>query len=300
LCYYYNFETDYLQEIFMGIIFMLLASACFATMSAMVKGVGTGISPLELVFLRCVLALPLFYLFVRLRKRPLWVRAKKVLLVRTLLGMAAMIGFFYALTHMPLAECIFIGRSQPLILTLMAPLVIGERAPKSAWFAIITGLIGVILIMKPAMAWPLAAWVALGAASFSAIAHLMVRRLNATDPPLVIVFNFTLLTSVFTSLWVLPRFVMPDPRQWIFIAGVALFASLGQFLMTLAYQRDRAPVVASASYTSVILSIIYGYFFWGEVPHPLAWIGGALIVAGGLLLLKARLHVTEPASPAAT
>jgi drug/metabolite transporter (DMT)-like permease len=284
----------------MGIILMLLASACFATMSALVKGVGPGISPMELVFLRCFLALPLFYLFVRLRKRPLWVQARRVLLVRTLLGMTAMIGFFYALTHMPLAECIFIGRSQPLILSLFAPLIIGEKTPKSAWVAIITGMIGVALIMKPAMAWPLAAWVALGAALASALAHLMVRRLNATDAPRVIVFNFTLLTAVITSLWVLPRFVMPDPRQWLFIIGVAIFASMGQFLMTLAYQMDRAPVVASASYTSVILSVVYGYFIWGEIPHPLAWLGGGLIIAGGLLLLKARNHVTEPATPAAT
>ncbi len=284
----------------MGVVLMLFASGCFATMSALIKAVGSGISPLELVFLRCFLALPLFFLFVRLRKKPFWVKAKKLLLFRTLFGMTAMIGFFYALTHMPLAECIFIGRSQPLVLSLLAPLIIGEQTPKSAWFAIVTGLIGVILIMKPAMAWPLAAWVVLGAAAASAIAHLMVRRLNATDSPLVIVFNFTLLTAVITSLWVVPRFVMPDFRQWILIAGVALFASLGQLLMTLAYQRDRAPAVAAAGYTSIILSVVYGYFFWGEVPQPLAWAGGALIVAGGLLLLKARIHVTEPASPAAT
>lgn len=279
---------------------MLLASACFATMSALVKGVGPGVSPMELVFLRCFLAFPLFYIFVRIRKRPLWVRAKRLIFFRTLFGMAAMIGFFYALTHMPLAECIFIGRSQPLILSLLAPFLIGERTPRVAWVAIVTGLLGVAFIMKPAMAWPMAAWVTLGAAAASALAHLMVRRLNSTDAPLVIVFNFTLLTAILTSFWVLPRFVMPTPRQWLFVVGVAIFASLGQLLMTLAYQADRAPVVASASYTSVILSVVYGYFFWGEIPHLLAWVGGALIVAGGLLLLKARIHVSEPASPAAT
>jgi len=284
----------------MGIIFMLLASASFATMSALVKGIGPGIAPLELVFLRCFLSFPLLYVFVRIKRRPPWVRARKVLAFRTLFGMTAMTGFFYALTHMPLADCIFIGRSQPLILALLAPLVIGEQTPKSAWFAIVAGLAGVALIMKPAMAWPLAASVALGAAAASAMAHLLVRRLNATDYPLVIVFNFTLLTAILTSLWVVPRFVMPDPRQWLFIAGVAVFASMGQLLMTLAYQMDRAPAVASASYTSVILSVLYGYLFWGEIPQALAWLGGALIVAGGLLLLKARLHVTEPASPAAT
>jgi drug/metabolite transporter (DMT)-like permease len=70
--------------------------------------------------------------------------------------------------------------------------------------------------------------------------------------------------------------------------------------MTSAYRVDRAPVVAAASYTSVLLSLIYGYLFWKEVPHPLAWLGGGLIVFGGLMLLRARIHVREPPSPAAT
>ncbi len=281
----------------MAVLYMLLASACFTTMSALVKAIGHHIPPLELVFLRCCLSIPILFLIVRHRKRPLIVKAKKVILLRSLFGTVAMAGFFYALANMPLAECIFIGRSQPLILSLFAPFVIGERAPRSAWLAILAGLTGVVLIMKPAMAWPLAAWVALGAASASALAHLWVRRLNATDFPLVIVFNFTILTALFTAFGVLPFFTPPTPLQWALITGVALFASTGQLLMTLAYQKDRAPVVAAASYTSVILSVLYGYLFWGEIPPPLAWIGGTLIVAGGLLLLKARIHRSEPVTP---
>ncbi len=279
---------------------MLLASASFTTMSALVKAAGSSIPPVEMVFLRCVIASPIFYLFIRLRKRNPIIRAKKVLVWRTIFGLSAMAGFFYALTHMPLADTIFIGRSQPLILSLLAPLILGEHAPRSAWIAIGAGLCGVAVIMKPAMAWPIAAWVALGSAACSAMAHLLVRKLNATDTPMVIVFNFTVLSAILTSFVVIPTFVWPTPEQWIYVLGVAVFASFGQLLMTLAYQRDRAPVIASASYSSVILSVVYGYFFWDEIPHPLAWLGGALIVAGGLLLLKARWHASEPPSPAAT
>ncbi len=279
----------------MGVIFMLLSSASFATMSAFIKGIGPGLPLTQLVFLRCILAAPLLLLFIMAQERPLVVKAKKVLLIRTFLGITAMHGFFYAITHMPLAECIFIGRTQPLILALMAPFVLGEKAPRPAWFAIFTGLAGAALIMKPAMAWPMAAWIALGAAAASAGAHLMVRRLNKTDFPMVIVFNFTLLTAFFTAFKALPEFVPLTAKQWIFISGVALFASLGQILMTLAYRKDKAPAVAAASYSSVILSVIYGYFFWQEIPHPLAWLGGGLIVVGGLLLVKSRYRITEPA-----
>jgi drug/metabolite transporter (DMT)-like permease len=284
----------------MGIVYMFLASACFATMSAFIKWVGQGLPLPELIFLRCLLSLPVLFLFVRMRHRPYIVKAKKLILLRTLFGMTAMFCFFYGLTHMPLAECIFLGRTQPFLLALLSPFVIGEKAPLSGWIAIGTGVGGVILIMQPDVSWSFAAWIAMAGAAAAAMAHLMVRRLNATDLPLTIVFNFTVLTCLLSGIWVVPRFIMPLPSQWLMLMCVALFASLGQLLMTLAYQRDRAPAVASASYASVILAVLYGFVIWGEVPHPFTWAGGVLIVAGGLFLLKSRLHVNEPPSPAAT
>lgn len=284
----------------MGILYMLLASGCFATMSAFIKVIGQSLPLPELVFLRCLLALPVLLLIVSQRRRPLVVKAKKLILLRTLFGISAMFCFFYAITHMPLAECIFLGRTQPLLLALFSPFVIGEKAPFAAWIAIATGLGGVVLIMQPEASWSTAGWVAIGGAAFAAMAHLMVRRLNATDYPLTIVFNFTIITCLLSGIWAVPGFIMPTLTQWFFLLCVALFASLGQLFMTLAYQHDRAPAVASASYTSVVLAVIYGFFIWGEVPQPLAWLGGGLIISGGILLLKSRLHINEPPSPAAT
>lgn len=284
----------------MGIIYMLLASGCFATMSAFIKAVGLSLPLPELVFLRCLLSLPVLFLFVRIRRRPLIVKARKLLLLRTLFGMTAMSGFFFALTHLPFAECIFLGRTQPLIIALLAPVILGEKTPLAGWFAIGTGLAGVALILQPGVIWSLGAWIAVGAAFASALAHMFVRRLNATEYPLVIVFNFTALTCLLSGGWSLPYFIMPTGQQWLFLLCVALFASLGQLCMTLAYQHDRAPAVASASYTSVVLAVLYGYFFWDEVPHPLSWLGGGLIVGGGILLLKSRIRVVEPPSPAAS
>ena len=273
---------------------MMLASACFATMAAMIKTIGPEIPLPQLVFLRCILSVPLLILFIMSQGRPLLVKAKKVLVLRTMFGMTAMHGFFYALTHMALADCVFIGRAQPLLLALFAPYILKEKTPPVAWIAILTGLFGVAFIMQPGGQWNWAAFVALGSAAASAGAHLLVRRLNRTDYPMVIVFNFTLLTAIFTGLWSIPNFVALQGREWLLILGVALFASLGQILMTSAYRLDRAPAVGAASYSSVILSVVYGYFFWGEVPSPAAWFGGGLIVAGGIILVVSRLRVQEP------
>lgn len=284
----------------MGILLMLLASASFATMAAMIKAIGPDLPLSQLVFLRCVLAVPVLLGILIAQGRPLIVQARKLLIWRTVLGILAVHCFFYALTRMELASCIFIGRAQPLILALLAPVLINEKAPRSVWLAIMTGLLGVALILNPAAQWSLVALVALGGATFSACVHLIIRRLNRTDHPQVIVFNFTILTGLATGLWSLPGFVPLSLPQWWLIVGVALFASLGQILMTSAYRYDRAPAVAAASYSSVVLSVVYGYFFWGETPNPLAWLGGVLIIAGGVLLIKSRRGVSEPVAPSKT
>ncbi len=276
---------------------MLLSSASFTTMAAMVKALGGDIPITQLIFLRCLLPLPLFFYIIRAKGQPLMVGAKVSLVLRALFGGCAMACFYYALTHMPLAECIFLGRTQPLLLALLAPVVIGEKAPRAAWVAIATGLGGVLFILQPALAWPQAAWAALTGASLAAFAHLMVRRLNRSEEPLTIVFNFFVLTALGAGSWagLTGGFQPVSSQQWLLVAGVALFASMGQLLLTLAYRYDRAPAVAAASYSSVILSVVYGYFFWQEVPQPLAWAGGVLIVCGGIFLVTSRMGRAEPA-----
>lgn len=276
---------------------MLLSSASFAAMAAMVKALGSELPVAQLIFLRCLLPLPLFIFIIRAKGQALVVDAKGYLFLRSLFGGSAMACFYYALTHMPLADCVFLGRTQPLMLALLAPFVIGEKAPRSAWIAIGTGLMGVLFILQPAMTWPLAAWAAMAGAFLAAFAHLMVRRLNRTEQPLTIVFNFFALTALGSGIWGLNADMVPlHGQHWLLVAGVAFFASLGQLLMTLAYRYDRAPAVASASYSSVILSVIFGYLFWQEIPQPLAWVGGLLIISGGIILVYSRIGKAEPAA----
>ena len=281
----------------MGVLCMLLSSASFATMSAMVKALGGELPIVQLIFLRCLLPLPFFIWMIRAKGQPLVVDAKGVLFLRALFGGCAMACFYYALSNMPLAECIFLGRTQPLLLALLSPFIIGERAPRSAWLAIAAGLAGICFILQPAMAWPVAAWAALAGAFLASFAHLMVRRLNRTEQPLTIVFNFFVLTGLISGILSSTGGFKPvSGQQWLLVAGVALFASMGQFLLTLAYRYDRAPAVAAASYSSVILSVLYGYFFWQELPNQMAWLGGVLVVCGGVILGYSRIGKAEPAS----
>lgn len=273
-----------------GILLMLCASACFVTMSTLIKAMGDSMPLTELMFLRASLAVPFLFAALVKRGKPLVTRAWRILLWRALFGTVAMFCFYYALTNMPLADCVFLGRTQPLFLALLAPFIVGERAPREAWVAILCGLAGSLFIMRPGLDWSGAAWVALLAALCAAFAHLMVRKLNRTDDPGVIVFNFTLLLALVSGLLCYKYFQIPSWQQWGLIAAISLFASSGQYLLTMAYRHDKAPAIAASSYVSVVFSVIFGYFFWGEIPEPATWIGGLCIVCGGIWLIYSRMR----------
>ena len=152
-----------------GILLMLCASTCFVTMSTLIKAMGDSIPLTELMFLRSSLAVPFLFAALVKRGKPLIAKAWKTLLLRAFFGTVAMFCFYYALTNMPLADCVFLGRTQPLLLALAAPFIVGERAPKEAWVAILCGLAGSLFIMRPGLEWSGAAWVALAAAATAAI-----------------------------------------------------------------------------------------------------------------------------------
>ncbi len=273
----------------MSVLLMIFASACFATMAALIKAIGPALPIPEIIFFRSILPLPFFLGALMLRKQRLLVLAWKTLMLRSIFGFLAMSGFYYALIHIPLAESVFLGRTQPLILALLAPWVVNEKPTGAVWIAIATGLLGIIFIIQPSFGWMPAAWASIGAASASAMAHLLVRRLNRTDAPTTIVTNFFMVSAILSGIWTTQVFTPPHPSQWGLLAGVAIFSTAGQFLMTVAYRKDHAPVVAAASYASIIFSIVYGYTFWNEIPPLSAWAGGTLIIAGSFILIRSRI-----------
>ena len=263
-------------------------------MSAFVKAIGPEVPVSQLILIRCLLPLPFFVFLIRSQKKPFIVKAKGTVVMRSVFGFLAMAGFYYALTHMPLADCIFIGRSQPFFLALLAPFLVKEKVPVEAWFAIFTGTAGVFFIINPSSStFQLPALIALAASCSAALAHLLIRRLNRSDDPDVIVFNFFSLTAFFSLFWSISQLVFLTWQQFLLVLAVAFFATVGQFLMTLAYRFDRAAVVASASYASVILSVVYGYFLWDEIPQLASLFGAALILLGSFFLFRSRFHKRE-------
>ncbi len=268
---------------------MLVASAIFSLMAALVKLVAPRIPTLEIVAVRCALPVPFLIWLIRRRGVSVIARNRRLILLRAAAGLTAMSLFFWALGELPIGDTLLLGRSQPVLVALLAPLLLRERLTPAALLSLVLSITGVALVLQPTLnVGNVAGLAVLGGAMASAVAHIIVRRLSADDDPMVIVLDFTVLTAAVALPIAAPLAVVPGPFDALALVGIAALATAGQLLLTGAYAIEEAPVVAAASYASVAFGVVWGFLFWGEIPAMLVWIGGALVVGAGILLLWSR------------
>ncbi len=284
-----------------GAAFMAGASFGFGGMTVMVKLMNAELPEQELVFWRSLFALPLILAVVLRARRDLIAVNRWSMLRRTLFGFAAMLMFFYALSRMTLAESAILIKLQPIWVALLAPLVVGERPGGKVWAALTAALAGAFLVLGPSISTgviSLAGLAALGASLFSALAHLELRRLGRTDHSEVVVLNFTVLLIVFGGLLSIPVAEMPEPSHWPLLAGLGLFATIAQFLMTRAYQSAPAPLVATIGYLSLPVAALLDWAVFQTIPSWWTVFGGLLIIAAGVALVLGKQEDGPPPSQA--
>jgi len=274
-----------------GPLLMILAGLCFTLMVSLVKVARTDMTALEVVFWRGAVAMPAIFLLAAGRSwRP---RNVPWLAARSVLGLFAMICYFYAAGGLAVTDQTLLGKLQPMIIAAVAPLLLGrsESTDWGGWALIALGLCGSAILIAPELqVGSVYGLVALLATVLSALGHLCIRRLTATDSPMVIVLWFQGFVTVASGLWLasLGMLGIPNVALWAPLAGVGLLAVLGQVLMTYAYRADRASVVATAAYTTPLWAVGVDAVFWNTLPGWTSWLGGAIVVGAGLLLVLRR------------
>jgi drug/metabolite transporter (DMT)-like permease len=274
-----------------GPAYMMLASLAFTIMVASVKVLSRELSALEVLLWRASLSVPLAALLAR--GRILRVKSPGLLGARVVLGFAAMACFFTAAAGLSLADMAFLSKLQPVVIVLLAPVVLGthERVGRGVFGIVVLGLSGTALLVGPALAVGnrYGLW-ALGATLFSSGAHLTVRALRKYASAPTIVFWFQLgaacLALAFLSLMLGTGPRWPAAQLWPALLVCGGSATLGQVLMTRAYAVEKAGVVGAASYVAPVWGVAGDAVLFGVWPSATAWVGGGLIIAAGLWLLR--------------
>jgi drug/metabolite transporter (DMT)-like permease len=271
-------------------LWMLLAGLMFAFMDAGMKWIATSYSPFQVAALRSVAALPpvLLWIFVRGRADTLLHVHWPLHLLRGVLGLGVMAGFVYGVAHMPLSTAYAIVFVAPLMVTALAVPLLGEKVGPRRWTAIVVGLLGVFVVLRPG-----ATGVSTGpglvlvlAALCYAVAAITVRKLAQRDSPEAMVFWFLVLLSVFAgAIAAFDWQPVQRTHLWI-VAVIGLTGALGQIALTHAFRLGEASQIAPLEYAGLVWVVLLDLAIWQVLPDRMTWVGAAIIIVSGLYLIR--------------
>jgi drug/metabolite transporter (DMT)-like permease len=272
-----------------GVRYILASTLFFSLMSVLVKLAGQRLPVQEIVFSRGVVSLFLSYWLVRRAGIPLWGNRRWILVLRGLVGFAAMSCFYFALTRIPIAEATVLHFTSPLWTALLAALLLREPVTGRIVASIAVSFAGVVLITRPGFLFggaaagtdPLGIGAALLGAFLAAGVYVAVREASKTEHPLVIVFYFPLvIIPASAPFW--PSFQLPEGWEWLVLLGVGVSTLIGQVFLTRGLSLEPAARAMTIGYSQIVLVAIWGMVFFGEFLDVWSAAGSLLVIAGTL------------------
>ncbi|WP_341210958.1 DMT family transporter [uncultured Limimaricola sp.] len=271
-----------------GALFALASFAVFATHDTVIKLLGSGYSPVQLIFFSVTLAFPLALVMIigdpepgTLRPRhPWWVA------LRTAAGFLTATCAFYAFSALPLAQVYALIFATPLLITVLAIPVLGETVGLHRWGAVLVGLVGVLIVLRPGQTeLSLGHLAALGVAIGGSTASIIVRKIGHEERPVVLLLypmiaNFVLMGAALAFVY------KPMPiSDFGLVAVIAALGWIGGRIMVAAYSTGEAVVVAPMQYSQIIWATLYGALFFDEFPDAPTIYGTGIIIASGLYIV---------------
>ncbi len=267
---------------------MLLAVFLLATMDVAIKQLVAHYPSMQVVLLRCALSLPLLSAWMLARAQRLFrTRFLKAHLARGAVGLLMLFAIGECLRELQLADAYAIFFAAPLLLTLLSGPVMREPAGAVRTGAAVLGFTGVLVVLKPgAVAWiSYGSMMALLAVVCYAVIVLLVRALGRQEESLTIAFWFTALVGLGSAPFAWAVWLPLQSRHWPWFVVLGVTGTLGQVLLTAAFRRASAAVVAPYDYTHMVWAVLYGWLVWGHLPATTTWLGAGIITASGLFIL---------------
>ena len=270
---------------------MLVAGLLFAAMGLFVKLASAHFGAAEIAFYRSFITMVVAFAVLHWQGVTVKTTYFQGHAVRGIVGGISLIGFFYAIAELPLATALTLNYTSPIFLAIATVVVLGERFSSWLVVAIVTGFVGVALLLQPTFeegkSGP--AMIGLFSGVLAAWAYLAVRtlgRMGETDWR--VVFYFGLTASVLCGIWqgVTARFTSLTWETAAILAAVGLSGTAAQVAMTRAWRTGNTLVVGSLSYSTLVFAALLAFAVYREVPSMLEWAGMAVIIVSGLIAMR--------------
>ncbi len=289
----------------LGIACVIGAVITFTTQDMMIKWL-SGDYPLhQIILTRATVALAFTVaLFVPLEGglHNLRTRRLPLHLLRGLAVVVANMTFFTALASLPLGEVTAIFFVSPLLITALSVPLLGEVVGPRRWLAVMIGLAGVIVMLRPGSdAFQAAALLPLVAALAYASLQIMTRKLGIAEKASTMAF-YIQLTFIMVSAsiglvvgdgrfagsgnpqaeFLLRAWVWPETTDVLIMCAIGTLSAIGGYLISQGYRISEAALVAPFEYVALPFAVFWSVLIWGDWPEPISWLGIALIVGAGL------------------
>lgn len=286
-----------------GVIYMLISATCLSFMSAFAKILAEELPTIEIIFFRNLIGVILISLTIF--KTPIIQIGGKpwLLIFRAMIGLLAMLSFFYNIANIPIADAVTYSRLSPIFTALFAFWFLKENIGRRGWFAIALGFLGMLLVMQPFSSGLQKSHIfGLINAVCAALAFTSIRELRRYYDTRTIVFYFMLMgliVSIISMLsseyysndffaFMMGKFTMPQGVNWFYLIGIGVFAAVGQLYMTKAYSTTKAGIVGAAGYSVILFSMVIGLVLGDALPNSIAIIGIVGIISAGVLIASEK------------
>lgn len=282
-----------------GMGWMVLSGMCFTGVMASVRHVGPDLPSAVSATVRY--AMGIVFLAPLLMRAGFRFPTGRLLFLHIMRGTFHGLGvllWFYAMARIPMAEVTAIGYTTPIFMTIGAVLMFGEQIQLRRIGAVMAGLAGVYLILRPGFETLSSGQLAqLASTPLFAIAMLMVKRLTQVDRPamIIIMLNFVclaVLAPVAAANW-----QTPSAMQFAWLAAATVGATAGHYCLTRSYGIADITVVQPVTFLQLVWTSAFGFLLFAETPSVWVFAGGGLILAASTYIAHRERKLARAEEP---
>lgn len=272
-----------------GIACIMLGGAFLTMNDAALEWLTDGYPIGEIMMLRGVFSfLPIAYFAWRAGGwRSLRVRHLHAQSARALFFVASAFLWVFGLSFLPLADAMAATFTGPIMITALAPLLLGKIVGWRRWTAVIIGFCGVLLMIKPTgEGLRLAILLPLISVMSDVARDIITRRIAATESS-VGTLAFTTVAICLVGLVTIPfGWVMPSAWDWLILAVSGILMGAAHFLYIEALRLAEAAIVMPFKYFNMVWAVMLGFIIWGDLPDTWVIAGTMLVVVSGLYIMR--------------
>ena len=276
-----------------GMIWMIASGALFALNFSIIRHLGDDLHAFEIVFFRNLFGLlVLIPMLWRLERRQLIPKRPMMILSRGILQVVALFAWYTALIAIPIATATAIGMVEPILTSLVAVILLREKAGMQRWLAGLAGLAGTLILIRPGFqtfqAELLLPLVAATCWAFYLLAGKVATRVDS--PTIVVAYP----VAIVVPLALIPTIMVwetPTLAHWGWFIVSGALTSAATYAITKAYQVGDATAVSPLAFMRLVFAALFAFAFFDQIPEIWTWIGGGVVVIAATYLARYEARI---------